>query len=335
MMKKVVLFVLLFVVQHGWTQNTMRFAQLNFAQGVNNPAAIAIDGRIMADMIFRNQWFGFDGGPTTVAFNGQYEINESMATGLVFSYDRIGVDQTTSVSGQYAYRVHFRNNNTLIFGLGLGLDNRVRMLGESTTLQANDPAFSKNYASMYFNGSFGVFYNSPKFYLGIGIPRLFQTTGSGPDPGFQPPRWHQYLTTGFYIEAGENFMFNPHIQIKYVYNAPLQGDIILRNSFYNRFSIVVGYRSENSIIAGFDVRINGNARVGYSFNYDVGKLSRAKGMSNEVYLGLAFPYHSDRYDFGSRRYINGRGNSKMDHRRKSRTKEYNRGRRYGRKTKYR
>ena len=231
--------------------------------------------------------------------------------------------------------MHFRNNNTVIFGLGLGIDNRVRLFSESNTLVADDPAFARSHNSVHFNGSFGVYYNTPKFYLGIGIPKLFQLHGSGLEPGFQPPRWHHYLTTGFYIDAGERFTFNPHIQIKYTQNAPLQGDIILRNTFINRFSIVVGYRSENSIIAGVDVRLTGMVRVGYSFNYDVGRLSSIKGMSNEVYLGLAFPYHSDRYDFAGRRYVNGKGGSRMDYKRKSRTKHHNRGRRYGRKTKYR
>ena len=335
MKKTISVIVVLFLTTFGFAQNTTRYSQLNFAQGVNNPAAIAIDGSMMVDMIFRNQWLGVEGAPTTVALNGQYEINETMATGLTMGYDRIGVNQTTSVGGQYAYRVHLENSRSVIFGLGLGIDNVVKHLAGTTTTQAGDPAFATSYSKVYFNGGFGVLFNGPQFYAGLSIPQLFQNTRTGPEAGLQLHRWHHYVTSGFYFHAGDNYTFNPHLQLKITPNAPLQGDIILRNTFINRFSLVVGYRSENSIIAGFDFLLKGHARVGYSFNYDVGSLSRVKGMSNELYLGLAFPYRSDREDFGTRRYTNRKGGSNSDYKRNSRRKHHRRGQRYGRNHKYR
>jgi len=316
-------------------QNTPRFSQFNFAQGVNNPSAIAIDGSIMADLIFRNQWFGIDGAPVGGAFNAQYEINQSMAVGLTSSYDRIGVMQNAAFALQYAYRLQFDGNRSLGFGIGLGLDNAVNSLAGSSLTTSNDPAFSTSYARTFFNGSFGIFYNAPRFYIGASIPQLFQNTALGPERGFQPPRWHYYVSAGYYLEAGENYTFNPHIQLKATMNAPLQADLILRNTFFNRFSIVAGYRSENSLIAGVDVLIAGHARIGYSFNYSLGALSRVKGASNELYLGFAFPYHNDRYDFDRRRYIKNKGTNKFDIKRDSKRKHYHRGRQYGRKDRFR
>jgi len=61
-------------------------------------------------------------------------------------------------------------------------------------------------------------------------------------------------------------------------NAPITADFILRNTFSNRFSIVVGYRTEQSLIAGVDFLISKNFRLGYSFNYDVGPLAKTKGL---------------------------------------------------------
>lgn len=316
-------------------QNTMRFSQLNFAQGFSNPAAIAIDGSIMADMLFRNQWAGIEGAPVTGAFNAQYEINQGMAVGLTASYDRIGASQTGSAALQYAYRIHFDGNRSFIMGLALGVDNTVNFLAGSTLTSTYDPAFEYNYGRSFFNGSFGLYFNGPKFYVGASIPRLFQNDPYGADRGFQPPRWHYYLNSGFYIEGGDNYTFNPHIQVKFGANMPLQGDLILRNTFYNRFSFVLGYRSENALIAGFDVRISGYARLGYSFNYNLGRLSQVKGASNEVYLGLAFPYHSDRYEFGKGRYYTKKGGNRYDFRRSSKRKHFRRGRPYGNRNKYR
>jgi hypothetical protein len=113
-----------------------------------------------------------------------------------------------------------------------------------------------------------------------------------------------------------NYVFNPHIQVKAMPNTPLAGDLVLRNTFMNRFSVNLGYRTENSLIAGFDVLITPMVRAGYSFNHDIGRLAGVKGISNELYVGMAFPYRNSREDFGKRRYISNKGGFKNDYRRK-------------------
>lgn len=333
---KAILFILgILVSSVSIGQNTTMFSQINFAQGVNNPAAIAFDGKIMADLIFRNQWFGIQGAPTTIALNGQYEIDQNMAVGINMFHDKIGVQQTSSFAGQFSYRVQLDGSRIFSLGLGLGANYHESRLAGAHTTQAGDPVFSQSYFNMFFNGAFGVFYNSPKFYIGASIPQLFQDTKRGAEKGFQPPRWHYYLSTGFYIEASENYTFNPHLQVKASINTPIQADLILRNTFMNRFSVNVGYRSESSIIAGFDILLAEFARVGYSFNYDIGPLSRVKGASNELYLGIALPYHSDRYRFDSRKYISSSGGHKSDFRKNSGRKQRKSGQRYGRNSKFR
>lgn len=334
-MKQVILILLLVLSNSLFAQNTARFSQINFAQGVNNPAAIAFDGLIMADLIFRNQWIGVDGAPTTIAFNGQYELNEDHAVGLKIYHDRIGVHNTTSFSGQYAYRAHLDNARSFSFGLSLGADNVVNDLASTQTSIIGDPVFSTSYSQFFFNASFGIYYNAPKFYFGASIPQLFQNTSRGKQTGFEPQEWHYYVSTGLYLDAGSNFTFNPHLQLKTAIDAPMQADLILRNTIKNRFSIVVGYRTTNALIAGVDFLISKNARIGYSFNYDIGTLARTKGGSNELYLGLAFPYHSDRGSFAKRRYLGKKGSYNRNYTNNSHRRRNSRGNKYGRDTRNR
>ena len=333
-MKTIYTLFLLIATNSLFAQNTIRFAQVNFAQGVNNPASLAYDGKLMADIIVRNQWFGFEGAPTTIALNAQYEIDADMAVGLNVFHDRIGAEMTNSFAGQYAYRINLDYYRSVAFGIGLGLDNSVlNFIGTETNI-ANDPSFAnESYSKIFFNGSIGVFYNAPRFYVGASIPKITQNT-RGVDGGLRPQLWHLYMSTGLYLGT-KNYTFNPHLQIKSVMNAPFAADLILRNTFSNRFSFVVGYRTENSIIAGVDFLISEFARVGYSFNYDVGKLSKVKGVSNELYIGLAFPYNNDRHTFNRRKYVSRNGSPKSDYRKRSRKKHQNRGQRYGRNTKTR
>ncbi len=291
-------------------QNTARYSQFNFSQGVLNPAAIAIDAEIMVDMIFRNQWFGFEGAPTNGAINAQYELYHDMATGLNISYDLIGVSHNTQVSGQYAYRLFFDQNNALIFGVSAGLDQRVQDLGITQTTDPNDPTFSSRLSRYMFNAGFGMHYHARKFYIGTSIPQLFQNTMTPAGSVFTPRKWHYYLSTGFYLNMSERYRLTPMIQVKTTPNAPIQGDLLLRNTFNGRWSLVLGYRSENSIIAGFDALITELVRAGYAFNYNVTGLSDVRGMSNELYVGLGLPYHNSREEFSKRKYINN-GNRKF------------------------
>jgi len=333
---KLLFTLFLLIASNGlFAQNTIRFAQINFAQGINNPASLAYDGKIMADLIVRNQWYGFDGAPTTIAFNGQYEIDADMAVGLNVFHDRIGAEMTNSFAGQYAYRINLDSYRSLAFGIGLGLDNKVVNFRETSTTLADDPTFSnESYSRVFFNGSIGIFYNAPKFYVGASIPKLFQNTRDGLDRGFRSNFWHYYMSTGLYL-GSKRYTFNPNLQIKAAMNTPIAADLILRNTFVNRFSVIVGYRTENSIIAGVDFLISQYARIGYSFNYDIGKLSKVKGMSNELYLGLAFPYNNDRTGFSKRKYVGRKGNPKREYRQRSSKKQKNRGQRYGRNNKKR
>jgi type IX secretion system PorP/SprF family membrane protein len=314
MRKALYLFVLL-TSTVSFSQNNLRFSQLNFVQGVNNPAAIAVDGRIMVDLIARNQWFGFGGAPTTFAVNGQYELDDDMAVGLNVYNDRIGVHQTTAISAQYAYRIFTQYGNVLAFGLGLGVDDHIIDYASTTTTMANDPAFANTYARLVFNGSMGVYYYSPTFYIGGSIPQIFAPKFDENGKAKLKAEPTYYLSTGFYIGRGSKYCLNPHIQVKAMVNTPIAADLILRNTIMSRFSIVVGYRTEQSIVAGVDMLITPMVRAGYSFNYDVGPLSRIKGASNELYLGLAFPYNNSRDDFGRRRYVGTKGGFKRTYKR--------------------
>ena len=311
-MKALILSFFVGATSTGFAQNTPRYSQFNFAQGVMNPAAIAIDAEFMVDMTLRNQWFGFEGAPTTGAINAQYELYHDMAVGLNVSYDLLGVSHATQVSGQYAYRVFFQNNNALIFGVSAGLDQRVQDLGAAQVTDANDPTFSTRLSKYMFNASFGLYYHSPKYFVNFSIPQLFQNPMTHVESGMQPSRFHYYLSTGFYLDVSPRYRLTPLIQVKATLDAPIQGDLILRNTFNGRWSINAGYRTENSLVAGFDLLATELLRLGYSFNYNFGRLPGFQGTSHELYVGLGFPYHNSREEFGKRKYVNRKGAPKRD-----------------------
>lgn len=305
----------LFVLFTGilFAQNTPRFSQFNVAKGLQNPAAVGSEAKFSAELIHRNQWMGVAGSPKTTGFVAGAELTRSMAVGLTAIYDQVGIAKTTTISGAYAYRVIFNEDQYVSFGASVGVQNVNADYAQVKLTQMGDNAFLRGYNKWLFNAGFGVYYNGPKMYAGISIPELVQNTYRGEDKGFTPPRWHYYLSSGFYLGKKEsNYSFNPCVQIKMAANAPLQGDLLLRNIFKGVFAFTVGYRSENAIIAGIDFMIMNKARIGYSFNYNIGPLNAPTAQSHEVYLGLGLPFYYEGNRFQKRKYLNKKGSYSRD-----------------------
>lgn len=293
-------------------QNQYRFSQFNLAKSLYNPAALATEANFTSDLIYRNQWAGVDGAPSTIAFNSAYQLNDEMAVGINFYNDRIGLNQTNAFSLMYSYRLIIEEQKYVAFGLGAGFDNN--SFGMASTTTANDPTFAQAYSTFKFNASFGCYYRSPEFYIGLSIPQIFQNTSSGVDQGFSVERLHYVFITGYNWVFSDQFTLNPNIQIKATRFAPIQGDFVLRG-IISDFGISLGYRTEYSLIAGLDYTFAGRVRLGYSFNYDIGSLARVKGMSHEVYLGIGLPYYSYTDKLDKSKYVGRKGGYKRDYRR--------------------
>lgn len=314
----IVILFLLFQVQL-MAQNTPRYSQFNLMQAVYNPAAIAVDARIMSDIVYRNQWYGVDGAPTTISFCGQYQIDEDMAVGLNLYNDRIGATEMTSAMGQFSYRIPVDRVRYFSFGAGLGINSFSVDLAGAKVNDEMDPEFMQSYSKISFNAAFGILYKADKFYFGASIPQLYQTLYRQKRNEFLPPNWHYYATTGLYL-GEKRYVFNPHMQLRVVRNAPPQADLLLRNTFNRVFSLTLGYRTENVAVGGFDIEVFDKFRFGYSFNYSLGLYSGLQRTSHELYLGVGWPYHSGRYHFGERKFVSNKGFYRSDYSKRYRNK---------------
>lgn len=300
-------------------QTNARFSQFNVAKGLLNPGAIGVEARISAELIYRTQWTGQEGAPSTVGFIGAYEINSSHAVGISAINDRVGIAKSTGINAGYAYRIYINDEQYFALGASVGVQNVNNDYSRLFLINQNDPAFMQSFNQWRFNAGFGAYYNGPKMYIGYSIPSLMNNIHTGPNNGFKVNRWHHYLATGFYLSnSSGSYIFNPCIQVKFVPNSPLQGDLMLRNIFYGKMAFTVGYRSENAIAAGFDIMISNVARIGYNFNYNLGRYSQFMATSHEVYLGMGLPFYYETNRFGKRQYTNKKQSFSNDYKKRAR-----------------
>lgn len=323
-MRSTTLLISFFLTVQLVAQNVPRFSQMNFGKALINPGAIASDAQFSAELLYRYQWMGLPGAPSTFGFVTAYEINQGMGVSLGFLHDQIGITQTNQISAGYAYRFEIDPVRYLSLGLQLRGDNLNASYSAVALGQSDDPAYAININRWNINSAFGVYYNGQDFYGGLSIPSLMQINFRGPDDGFAPNVWHYYGLAGYYIHPSDRYTLNPIVQVKAVPNAPIQGDIVFRNIFNGTFAFSLGYRSENAIIAGFDVLIAERFKFGYSFNHGLGSLYKSRGQAHEVYLALGLPFYYDTNPFSRRKYLNKKGNyNKRYNRKYIKDKRYN------------
>ena len=287
-LKRLITITILFLSVSASAQNLYRFGQYNFTKSIFNPAALGADASITADLVYRNQWRGIDGAPQTAAINGSCDLNPSMAVGMNFFNDRMGLNQTNSFLAMYSYRLLFDERKYLAFGLGLGGDNYTWSLNDATTETPNDPAFQGSYSAFGFQSSFGVYFRTHHYYLGFSIPQFFQNTTRS--SRFVSDQLHYNFIGGYYFEVTDDLIIQPSAQFKIVPNAPIQVDLQVRG-IYQFMGLSLGYCTENTLFTGLDIILKERVRIGYMYNFDLGELSGVRGGSGEIYLGMGLPYY--------------------------------------------
>ena len=91
-------------------QQQVMFTQYMFNGLAINPAYAGSHESFSATALYREQWSGLDGAPTTQTLSMHSPIrNQKMGLGLLFIHDKIGVTSQTGSYVSYAYKINFLN----------------------------------------------------------------------------------------------------------------------------------------------------------------------------------------------------------------------------------
>lgn len=305
-------------------QQNIQFTQYIFNSLSVNPAYAGYKEEWFVQMAYRNQWTGLDGAPVT----GQLSIDgiadpekKNVGLGLQLTTDKLGPQSATSAYANYAYRLRLDAEDTqrLSFGVGLGITQYGLDGNKLRPISPGDPALpTGTINSTIPDARFGVYYSSPKWYLGLSVMDLF--SGDYNNDIF---RWdagtvrnlkrkrHLYLIAGTVFDLSEGTKLRPSILYKEDFKGPSSLDLNGMVIFDNVFWIGASYRTGanlwkkdyqigqnlsqlNSISGIAQLYVSDRLRVGYSYDYIVSKLSSLQNGTHEITLGLTFPSKNKR-----------------------------------------
>lgn len=263
-----------------------------------NPSYAGSSGALNIATFYRQQWTGIEGAPKTISLAVDAPLTGArVGLGLLISNDRIGVTKENSINSNYAFKINMKKG-ILSFGLGAGLITTNSAYSDLVAIDPGDDIFlvdSRVFVVPDF--SYGMSYSGKKYFVGLSIPRLlgydFDFNKNKYSLKFEPEKYQYMFHTGYSFGLGQKTIFMPSVLVNYSQNAKLLYDINGYFSFLERFRFGLSYRNNRSVTGLFQFNVNKQFKLAYSYDFDLGELSRYSNGSHEIMLRYLFRYKVD------------------------------------------
>lgn len=263
-----------------YAQQDANYTQYMYNTQVINPAYAGSRGALSIAALYRAQWTGLDGAPTTQTFTMNTPVSERLGLGLSIINDEIGngTNQNTFFDVDFSYTIPVSETSRLSFGLKAGghlLDvNLTKLRNYNPGLlaaadQGIDRKFSPNFGA-------GIYYRNEHFYMGASIPNFLQTehfqTSEGSTSYLVEEQMKYYLISGLVLDLNYNLKFKPAILVKAEGGAPLQVDLSANFLFNERLSLGAAYRWDAAISGLVGFQISNRLMLGMAYDRQTSEL---------------------------------------------------------------
>ncbi len=323
-MRKLLIALVLFTSSlTAFAQQDYQFTQFFNDRVSLNPGATGMGANCLG-LFYRNQWAGFDGGPTTYLLNYHQKVKLLHGgLGITAFNDRLGqvqgvnedTFQTETLDGfgltnnairiNYSYHLPLSIGGTLGLGIGVGYqgsnftENWLAVDGTEfddaipgTDELFTDPSF-QNAGS--FDANLGVYYKTQKFWAGLSTTHLTAQDLQGDSFEYKNSR-HYYFMTGYDADLTSDLKLMPALLVKSDAVA-VSADVNVRLMWQNFIWGGVGLRTgldAVSPMAGLNYQLPGSEtldhslQVGYSYDATLSGINNYSSGSHEVFVGYCF-----------------------------------------------
>lgn len=296
-MKKIkiqlVTILLLTLVMNGFAQQDPMYTQYMNNPILVNPAYAGTRGAGNITGVFRKQWVGINGSPTTSSLSYNAPIRRyDFGVGASLLFDALGPVTQTGLYLDYSYLIKFDERGTLSLGLKGGFNYFV---ANFTDLKYNDPDDDLNVldneAHFLPNFGIGAYYYTDKLYLGLSVPKLIRNSLEKNNKSLDHlnrEEWHVFLMGGRIFKLSENFDFKPSFIARYAMGAPLSLELTATFMIYDKVWLGAMYRLGDSFGGLVNWQISPKFNVGYSYDLTNSELRAYNKGSHEITLSYLF-----------------------------------------------
>ncbi|MFH6994803.1 type IX secretion system membrane protein PorP/SprF [Flavobacterium sp. FlaQc-48] len=287
-------FVLMFTAIVSYAQQDAQFTQYMYNTITINPAYAGSRGTLSVFGLYRTQWVGLDGAPTTSTFSVNSPINNSnLGVGVSFVNDKIGPTNENNLSADLSYTVQTSANFKLSFGIK-GTANLFNLdVTKLNPENQGDPQFQDLKNKFSPNVGAGVYWHSDKAYIGLSVPNFIETnrySESNSDVAIYKSKINYYLMGGYVFDLDhyQYIKFKPAVLAKMVEGAPLQVDVSANFMFMDKFVLGAAYRWSASLSAMAGFQVSDGLYIGYGYDHETTSLNKYNSGSHEIFLRYEF-----------------------------------------------
>ena len=290
--KYLLVLLIVFLTSKLRAQQDPQFTHYMYNMSVMNPA-YATDNADVMNMggLYRAQWVGIKGAPTTQSFFIHKPLSKRVEVGISVVHDEIGdVVKENNIYADFAYVLPLSETTKLSFGLKAGVTLfDTNFNGFALTDPLPDPAFQNIINQTFPNFGVGTYLFGYNYYVGFSAPNLMtsrhiETINGRPGSGVESV--HFFMTGGyvFTFNGNDNFKLKPAFMAKGVEGAPVSLDLTTNVLINNKFEAGVGYRMGDSVSGLASIYVTPTLRIGYSYDYTLSNLGAFNSGSHEVFL---------------------------------------------------
>ena len=249
-------------ITHMDAQQDAQYTQYMYNTVSVNPGYAGSRGHMSIAALYRAQWVGLDGAPKTQTFNLHTPMGyKGSGIGISVVNDQIGPTSETYFDLDLSYTIQTSQDARLSFGIKGSahlLDIRFSELNQDLSNPGGpDPTLQQDIQNRFSpNIGAGVYYHTQRFYAGLSVPRILETTHFDESSlSTASEELNFYFITGYVMEMSAFWKFKPALLTKVVRGAPLQLDLSANFMYNDKFILGAAYRWDAAFsgMAGFQI----------------------------------------------------------------------------------
>lgn len=278
-------------ITNGYAQQRPVYSQYMFNGLALNPAYAGSQKQFTATAVYRDQWVNFDGAPTTKTFSAHSGFaKKKIGLGFMVASEEIGVHKDLSLYAYYSYKIVMRKG-VLSMGLQAGFNNLQSDFGKLTLEDPSDIFLSTNLQKFNPNFGTGLFYSTDRAYIGLSVPyivnnKVVNTKVDDYESLAREARYY-FLTAGKVFDLSHRLKVKPSALLRAQEGAPLGIDLNANLIIDDIVNLGGSYRSGDSMIFLFELKLNENFRFGYAYDYVTSDLGAYTNGSHEIMLNYS------------------------------------------------
>ncbi|MEQ9304657.1 MAG: type IX secretion system membrane protein PorP/SprF [Marinoscillum sp.] len=254
---------------------------------LTNPAYAGSLNVLSVIAVHREQWINVEGAPEFQALTAHSSfMSNRIGVGLQATRDQIGITETVSVYGSYAYKIK-TGIGILAMGLQGGFDSRSSDFNKLTVFDEDDQLLSGVSNRFTPNFGTGVYFANPHMYAGFAVPYILEnkTYVIAEDQGYasdsRESRYY-YITGGVIFSLSDLIKLSPSILLRAQESNRFAYDITGMVIFDEIAYAGISYRNSNDITFIGQIILNENFRVGYAYDATTNEITTETSGSHEI-----------------------------------------------------